>query len=178
MSTSSQKAIHLISVYADGKPFEQVLEDIKPRQPENIPNAPALPGTLSWTENAREERLAFLRKLHGQSLDNLGGLAPTPHADSYKGNIENYIGLTTIPTGLAGPLLINGTLAQGDFYVPMATSEGAPGSQLCPRRKGNAPLRRHHLRLHHRRRSANARLALREPERSGCVHVLPAQQHG
>ena len=29
-----------------------------------------------------------------------------------------------MPLGLIGPLLVNGEHAQGEFYVPMATSEG------------------------------------------------------
>jgi len=40
------------------------------------------------------------------------------------GNIENLFGVAQVPIGLAGPLLINGEHAQGDFYVPMATVEG------------------------------------------------------
>mgnify|MGYP001824971283 FL=1 len=40
------------------------------------------------------------------------------------GNIENLFGVAQIPVGLAGPLLVNGEHAQGEFYVPMATVEG------------------------------------------------------
>ena len=40
------------------------------------------------------------------------------------GNIENPIGGTQMPLGLAGPILIDGEYAQGHFYVPMATTEG------------------------------------------------------
>jgi hydroxymethylglutaryl-CoA reductase (NADPH) len=40
------------------------------------------------------------------------------------GNIENLFGVAQIPIGLAGPLLVNGEHAQGEFYVPMATLEG------------------------------------------------------
>lgn len=40
------------------------------------------------------------------------------------GNIENFIGVAQVPIGLAGPIHINGEHAQGDFYVPLATSEG------------------------------------------------------
>ena len=40
------------------------------------------------------------------------------------GNIENFIGVAQVPIGLAGPLRIQGEHAQGDFYVPLATSEG------------------------------------------------------
>lgn len=40
------------------------------------------------------------------------------------GNIENMFGVAQVPIGLAGPLLVNGEYAQGEFYVPMATVEG------------------------------------------------------
>ncbi len=40
------------------------------------------------------------------------------------GNIENLFGVAQIPIGLAGPLLVNGEHARGEFYVPMATVEG------------------------------------------------------
>lgn len=40
------------------------------------------------------------------------------------GNIEHFIGVAQVPIGLAGPLLVNGEHAQGEFYVPMATAEG------------------------------------------------------
>lgn len=43
----------------------------------------------------------------------------------YQRNIENYIGTVKIPVGIAGPLRINGVFAQGDFYVPLATTEAA-----------------------------------------------------
>ena len=42
-----------------------------------------------------------------------------------KKNIEQPIGAIQIPVGVAGPLKINGNYAQGEFYVPLATSEGA-----------------------------------------------------
>jgi len=44
--------------------------------------------------------------------------------ESLKGNIENPIGVAQVPIGLAGPVKINGEHAQGDYYVPMATTEG------------------------------------------------------
>lgn len=46
-------------------------------------------------------------------------------ATEYAGNIENPIGISQIPIGLAGPLSIQGSNARGKFYVPMATTEGA-----------------------------------------------------
>jgi hydroxymethylglutaryl-CoA reductase (NADPH) len=40
-------------------------------------------------------------------------------------NCENMIGVAQIPMGVAGPLKISGSLAKGDFYIPLATTEGA-----------------------------------------------------
>ncbi len=42
-----------------------------------------------------------------------------------EGNIENYLGTARLPIGLAGPLRVNGLFAQGDYYLPLATTEGA-----------------------------------------------------
>lgn len=40
-------------------------------------------------------------------------------------NIENLLGAVQIPVGIAGPLKISGHFAKGDFYLPLATTEGA-----------------------------------------------------
>lgn len=50
---------------------------------------------------------------------------PDFNPDTLKGNIENYIGMTQVPTGIVGPLAIQGKYAQGEFHIPMATTEGA-----------------------------------------------------
>ncbi|MDH5661441.1 MAG: hydroxymethylglutaryl-CoA reductase [Elusimicrobiota bacterium] len=42
-----------------------------------------------------------------------------------RGNIENLIGMCQIPLGITGPLRVNGTYAKGDFYIPLATTEGS-----------------------------------------------------
>lgn len=40
-------------------------------------------------------------------------------------NIENLIGGAQVPLGIAGPLKISGDFAKGNFYIPLATTEGA-----------------------------------------------------
>lgn len=40
-------------------------------------------------------------------------------------NIENAIGAAQIPMGVAGPVTIEGSAADGEYYLPMATTEGA-----------------------------------------------------
>jgi len=47
---------------------------------------------------------------------------PSPNL---QGNVENLIGVTHVPLGIAGPIRVNGEDAEGLFYVPMATTEGA-----------------------------------------------------
>jgi hydroxymethylglutaryl-CoA reductase (NADPH) len=51
--------------------------------------------------------------------------------EAYQHNIENLIGTVKVPVGLAGPLRVNGLFAQGDFYVPLATTEAALVASYC-----------------------------------------------
>jgi hydroxymethylglutaryl-CoA reductase (NADPH) len=45
--------------------------------------------------------------------------------ECYERNVENFIGCVKVPVGLAGPLRVNGLFAQGDYYIPLATTEAA-----------------------------------------------------
>lgn len=47
------------------------------------------------------------------------------HISHYQGNIENFIGTVKVPVGLAGPLRVRGLFAQGDYFIPLATTEAA-----------------------------------------------------
>ncbi|MEW8066946.1 MAG: hydroxymethylglutaryl-CoA reductase [Candidatus Thiodiazotropha endolucinida] len=62
--------------------------------------------------------------------------------EAYQRNIENFIGTVKVPVGIAGPLRVNGLFAQGDYYVPLATTEAAlvasynRGAQMITRAGG------------------------------------------
>lgn len=84
-----------------------------------------LPVQMLATKEGIKERIDFLQKQTGASLDFLTGDKKFTEFESLEGNIENYIGMSLIPTGIMGPLRVIGSSAQGDFYVPLATSEGA-----------------------------------------------------
>ena len=70
----------------------------------------------------RERREWLQQKLGVELL--LVGACAIP-SEQMRGNIENPIGAAQMPLGVAGPLLVNGTHADGTFYVPFATTEGA-----------------------------------------------------
>jgi len=71
-----------------------------------------------WAANRRE----FIKQKTGAVLTHTGQYSIDPKI--LPGNVENFIGVLQMPVGLAGPLLINGEAAQGEFYVPLATTEG------------------------------------------------------
>lgn len=77
------------------------------------------------TQIGQVERLQFIKEKTNSDLPTLSGKTVIESPEIFKGNIENFIGLTQIPTGIVGPLKVNGRHANGDFYLPLATTEGA-----------------------------------------------------
>ena len=75
-----------------------------------------------YTEEMAQNRRDFIREKTSTSLHHVGHYSVDPEATA--GNIENFIGVAQVPMGLVGPLLVNGEHASGEFYMPMATSEG------------------------------------------------------
>ncbi len=43
--------------------------------------------------------------------------------EAYGNNIESFIGTLKVPLGVIGPMRVNGIFAQGDYYIPLATTE-------------------------------------------------------
>ncbi len=77
----------------------------------------------SWTLEGQKSRLEFLEK---QANTKFPFLAQAHNnIPDLKGNIENYIGMTQIPTGLIGAMRVEGKDVAGDFFIPLATTEGA-----------------------------------------------------
>ncbi len=78
--------------------------------------------SLAHDEQSVTQRREWLENKINKSLKALGTFAePT---EDFSGNIENLVGVAHVPIGVAGPLRINGGHAKGDFYVPLATTEG------------------------------------------------------
>jgi len=75
-----------------------------------------------YTSEIAAERRRFLTEQTGQELDHVSKFSGAPRV--YAGNTEHFIGVAQVPIGLAGPILVNGEHAQGEFYIPLATTEG------------------------------------------------------
>lgn len=67
-------------------------------------------------------RREFVTAKTGASLPTVASYTIDPGLT--RGNVENFIGTVQMPLGLAGPMRVNGEHARGDFYVPLATTEG------------------------------------------------------
>lgn len=85
------------------------------------PRIPRRP-EADYGEAAAAERRAFVQAQTGVELRHTGHYSLDP--ETTQGNIEHFTGVAQVPLGLAGPLRVNGEHAQGEFTVPMATTEG------------------------------------------------------
>ena len=75
-----------------------------------------------YSGDAVSARAEFIREQTGVTPDHLSSYSLDPA--SAAGNIEHFVGVAQVPIGIAGPLRVNGEHAQGDFLIPLATTEG------------------------------------------------------
>ena len=75
-----------------------------------------------YTRRAADARREFLSDRTGAGFEHVPNYSFDPA--ELTGNIEQFVGVAQVPIGVAGPLLVNGEHAQGEFYVPLATAEG------------------------------------------------------
>jgi len=95
--------------------------------------------------SAKSPSLPRLRTRQDSTADTVGGIwaqleasgvdpsarvriadpATIESAAAYGRSIENFIGTAKVPMGVIGPVLVNGVHANGEYLVPMATSEAA-----------------------------------------------------
>src|SRR5208337_342299 len=69
-------------------------------------------------------RREFIQEETGATLENIGILSIDVDR-VVKRNCENMIGAVQVPLGVAGPVLVNGGYATGNYWLPLATTEGA-----------------------------------------------------
>jgi hydroxymethylglutaryl-CoA reductase (NADPH) len=74
-------------------------------------------------ETATAARRRVIARETDADLETIGAYAFDP--GEAKANIENMAGATQIPLGIAGPVPVDGGAADGEYYLPLATTEGA-----------------------------------------------------
>ena len=92
--------------------------------PRHDPASPPVPGGSVLTEAAVAKRWE-LPALPASARAELADPRTLEQREAYEHSVENFIGTVKVPVGLAGPLRVNGLHANGDFYVPLATTEAA-----------------------------------------------------
>jgi hydroxymethylglutaryl-CoA reductase (NADPH) len=115
---------HELLVVFQAKPFGElrlkVHDAIAHKAPKRlqIPYDKESDHTRDWAARRRE----LVAEVTGAKLDHVASYSFEP--ETLRGNVENFIGVAQVPIGLAGPLRVNGEHAQGEFLVPLATTEG------------------------------------------------------
>jgi hydroxymethylglutaryl-CoA reductase (NADPH) len=90
--------------------------------------APPLRGARTAGRDSIRMLWQKLREAGPADADDERALADEQTLDAserYSANIENMIGTVKVPVGVVGPLSIRGLHANGDFFVPLATTEAA-----------------------------------------------------
>lgn len=125
MSTPLHNAHRLLLEILESGDLAMLEHRLEPRL-EGKPSGPLRGSRVSFEGVSQLwERVELLRDLSTESRAALADAAALTGIDRYAGNIENCIGTVQVPVGLAGPLRVNGLFAQGDYLVPLATTEAA-----------------------------------------------------
>lgn len=124
MATTDRQAKQILSRVLADRDADTVAAELSPRLPASEPLPPSVPAKDDYSHAAVLTRREFLRS-RGFSVDQLAGEGDEIDPEKLAGNIESMVGFARVPVGVIGPLRINGSVAHGDFYIPLATTEGA-----------------------------------------------------
>jgi hydroxymethylglutaryl-CoA reductase len=120
--TTAERLLHFQQIVNAG----QAAKHVTPAKREKLEHRQTV--SERWAILERNQALAATTR---QAL--LQGDEEREGAKTYAKNIESYMGTVKIPIGVAGPLRISGSFLEGEFYVPLATTEAGKLSQHCSR---------------------------------------------
>ena len=115
---------HQLTLVFDTRPFGELKLSVSDSLNTGERSVKALPRDAEddYSEGVIKARQRFISESTGSQLEHVSRYSIDPRVT--RGNIEHFTGVAQVPIGFAGPLLIHGQHAQGEFYVPLATSEG------------------------------------------------------
>lgn len=119
-----EPGLHKVELVFSSTPYGTLRLSVKDELSEPSEDADHIPRDPvdDWSAGAVEARRAFLQEHCSSNFEHVTRHSFDPHVT--RGNIEHFLGVAQVPLGIAGPLLVNGEHAQGNFYVPLATTEG------------------------------------------------------
>lgn len=123
MTTSSHKAriaLEKLKEFNTDNIIERSEKNKNQKLENNIIRTDSIP-----SQSEKTKRSQFIEKHIGKKLPFLIDDKKIIDYSIYKGNIENLIGFSKVPTGIIGPLKVSGSSHYGEYYVPLATTEGA-----------------------------------------------------
>lgn len=115
---------HTISVDFETKPFGVLSFTVKDAIREHKEERISVPYDKedNYSDEIIRKRREFVSSFAGVTPEHLFKQSFDPRLT--QGNIENFVGAAQIPIGLAGPVRVNGEHADGEFLIPLATTEG------------------------------------------------------
>ena len=115
---------HTIGIAFEAAPFGALTFEVKDAIREHEERRETVPYDKEDNYNPEiiAKRQRFVESTCGVTLEHLPQYSFDP--EMLAGNIENFTGVAQIPIGFAGPIQINGEHADGEFMIPMATTEG------------------------------------------------------
>ncbi|MDX2119453.1 MAG: hydroxymethylglutaryl-CoA reductase [Gemmatimonadota bacterium] len=115
---------HELEIAIEVKGIGALSFSVKDHVAEPQPRAVSVPYSKedNYTPAIIAQRQKYIERISGAKLEHVSKYSFDPQRT--KGNIENFTGVAQIPLGFAGPLRVNGEHAQGEFIIPLATSEG------------------------------------------------------
>jgi len=115
---------HSLELAFEVEPFGMLEFSVSdcPRSADRVPGAVPRDAEDDYSDTIVQARRDFLHDRTGVELAHVSSCSFNPRET--QGNIEHFTGVAQVPIGIAGPLLVDGEHAQGEFYVPLATTEG------------------------------------------------------
>jgi len=121
MPTDYHRASCFLNRLLQDHTADELRERLKPKIQEPAPRVSRDPHMSADAADRRWQAFAAQPESRAVLLDP----QTLEQMECYQHNIENFIGCVRLPVGVAGPLRVNGLFAQGDYYIPLATTEAA-----------------------------------------------------
>lgn len=123
MSAALERLKRAVELIEQQQSVDQLAHKLERKQV--TPDLPSIPVESPYSYSGLGKKHELLESVSGEEFPFLKGEKSVNDLRILQGNIENYIGMSQVPTGIIGPLSVRGIFASGEYYIPLATTEGA-----------------------------------------------------